>query len=141
MPRPPVVIASKSACDIVQRKRNANAAKRRCGRVISSRISDTTTAKQIECVKPRWPNVLAYGTPNLNPITSASGRIEPIAPARNTRRSHPNHRRKPMATAGCERIVGNQKFFHTMRVPSGWGGRAFSWCTFSASSCALDAVM
>lgn len=126
MPRPPVVIASKSACDIVQRKMNANAETRRCGRVISNRIAETTKAKKIECVKPRCPNVLAYGTPSANPMTSASGRIEPSPPAMNTFLSHPNHRRKPMATAGCERMVGNQKFFCTTRRPSGWGGRAFS---------------
>jgi len=141
MPRPPVVIASKRACDMVQTKRNVNAARRRCGRVISSSIADATIAKTIECVKPRCPNVLAYGTPNANPITSASGKIEPIAPAMKTRLSRPNHRRKPMATAGCERMVGNQKFFHTVRVPSGCVGRAFSWCTFNWSSCALVALM
>ena len=141
MPRPPLVIASMSACDIVQRKMNANADRRRCGLAISSRIAETIAAKQIECVKPRWPNVLAYGTPSANPMTSASGSMEPMMPATNTFLSHPNQRRKPTATAGCERMVGNQKFFHTVRVPSGCTGRAFSWCTFSASSCARDAVM
>jgi hypothetical protein len=59
MPRPPFVIASKSACDIVQMKMNVNAESGRGGHAISVSTIEARIAKQIECVKPRCPNMLA----------------------------------------------------------------------------------
>jgi hypothetical protein len=60
MPRPPSVRASKMGWEIAQRKRNGNAARVRAMRVPSVAVM---SAKAIEWVKPRWPNVEPYGMP------------------------------------------------------------------------------
>jgi hypothetical protein len=36
----------------------------------------TITAKNNECVNPRWPNMSSYRMPSEKPITSMSGNIE-----------------------------------------------------------------
>jgi hypothetical protein len=95
MPRPPLVRASRTPCDAVtavnQRNRarcdgcdeceGCDACVRRCEGCdrCQEAAAPTIRAKNIEWVKPRWPSIASYGTPNENAMTSMSGSIAQMA--------------------------------------------------------------
>ena len=79
-PRPASVKVSRMPCDATaddnskQRSRNCleNGRTERKNNNVDPRPA--RPAKTNECEKPRWPNMLPYEIPNLNPTTSMSGR-------------------------------------------------------------------
>src|SRR5215212_6483448 len=74
-PRPPFVSMSSAACDAAASEKKAASALRFGASRKKASVTETPSkrAKASECVKPRWPNMLPYGTPKPNARTSASG--------------------------------------------------------------------
>jgi len=78
-PSPPSVNASRNPCEAVARKRQSMIRSLIGGSAVLHQgieaISATIAAKHNECVNPRCPKTLSYGTPSRSPIPSISGNI------------------------------------------------------------------
>lgn len=84
-PSPPLVIASRNACDAHDTKQSQKIARGLDWSCLCKQVNKEAKhkAKTKECVKPRCPHCDSYGISNLKAITSTSGIIEQSAASKN----------------------------------------------------------
>jgi hypothetical protein len=84
-PKPPLVSASNSGCERVDKNKKRKT-RREFPWVVRNHSNVSTTlsktAKNTEWVKPRCPSISPYLMPKLKPMTSTSGITEQTPPAR-----------------------------------------------------------